>query len=73
MSAMLHVLAPGFMTTVQDLGRPGYQRLGISPGGALDPIGLRAANALVGNPPEAGRPTRKCRESTDRPLPSSPQ
>ena len=54
MSAMLHVVSPGFMTTVQDLGRPGYQRLGIPVGGALDPVSLRTANALVGNPPEAG-------------------
>jgi biotin-dependent carboxylase-like uncharacterized protein len=54
MSGMLHVVSPGFMTTVQDLGRPGYQRLGIPVGGALDPISLRAANALVGNPPGTG-------------------
>jgi biotin-dependent carboxylase-like uncharacterized protein len=49
----LRVLAPGLLTTVQDLGRPGYQHLGIPPGGALDPVSLRAANALVGNPPGA--------------------
>jgi biotin-dependent carboxylase-like uncharacterized protein len=50
----LRVLAPGLMTTVQDLGRPGYQRLGIPVSGALDPVSLRAANALVGNTPSAG-------------------
>src|SRR5260370_36008409 len=49
MSAALRILAPGLLTTVQDLGRPGYQSLGIPVSGALDPIGLRAANALVGN------------------------
>src|SRR4051812_18007940 len=38
------------MTTVQDLGRPGYQHLGVPVSGALDPVSLRAANALVGNP-----------------------
>ena len=42
------------MTTVQDFGRIGYQRLGIPVGGALDPLSLRAANLLVGNPPDAG-------------------
>jgi biotin-dependent carboxylase-like uncharacterized protein len=50
MSGHLRVIAPGLMTTVQDLGRPGYQRLGVPPSGALDPVALRAANLLVGNP-----------------------
>ena len=42
------------MTTIQDLGRPGYQHLGIPVSGALDPVSLRAANALVGNAPGTG-------------------
>ena len=50
MSGHLRVIAPGLMTTVQDLGRPGYQRLGVPPSGALDPVALRAANLLAGNP-----------------------
>ncbi|MGA9850350.1 MAG: biotin-dependent carboxyltransferase family protein [Roseiarcus sp.] len=50
----MRVVAPGLMTTVQDFGRIGYQRLGIPVGGALDPLSLRAANLLVGNPPDAG-------------------
>ncbi len=54
MTAAIRVLAPGLLTTVQDLGRPGHQSLGIPVGGALDPVGLRAANVLVGNPPTAG-------------------
>jgi biotin-dependent carboxylase-like uncharacterized protein len=54
MTAFLRVLAPGLLTTVQDLGRPGYQSLGIPVGGALDTVSLRAANVLVGNPPGAG-------------------
>jgi biotin-dependent carboxylase-like uncharacterized protein len=54
MTSELTVLAPGLLTTVQDLGRPGYQRLGIAVGGALDAVSLRAANALVGNPPGTG-------------------
>jgi biotin-dependent carboxylase-like uncharacterized protein len=54
MSAALHVLSAGLATTLQDLGRAGYAQLGIPTGGALDPIALRAANALVGNPQDAG-------------------
>jgi biotin-dependent carboxylase-like uncharacterized protein len=50
MTAALRVISPGLMTTLQDLGRPGYQRLGIPVSGALDPISLRAANLIVGNP-----------------------
>ncbi|HEY1246797.1 MAG TPA: biotin-dependent carboxyltransferase family protein, partial [Hyphomicrobiaceae bacterium] len=54
MNPALRVLAPGLMTTLQDLGRPGYQHLGIPVSGALDRVGLCAANAIVGNPPGAG-------------------
>src|SRR5438067_5537054 len=37
------------MTSVQDLGRPGFREFGVSLGGALDPHGLRVANLLAGN------------------------
>src|SRR5690606_2679902 len=37
-------------TTIQDLGRFGYQDAGIPSGGALDKTSARAANAIVGNP-----------------------
>jgi biotin-dependent carboxylase-like uncharacterized protein len=50
MSGILRVIQPGLRTTVQDLGRIGSQRLGIPVSGALDPIALRAANIVVGNP-----------------------
>jgi biotin-dependent carboxylase-like uncharacterized protein len=50
----LDIIQPGLLTTVQDLGRVGYQNQGIGVSGALDPIALRAANALVGNAPNAG-------------------
>ena len=43
------VRSAGFLTSVQDLGRTGYRKSGISSGGALDPHALRVANALVGN------------------------
>jgi antagonist of KipI len=49
----LQVLRPGLLTTVQDLGRPGLQHLGVGPGGAMDQASHRLANALVGNPPDA--------------------
>lgn len=47
--AAIEVLSPGALTTVQDLGRPGWARLGISAGGAADPVALRLGNRLVGN------------------------
>lgn len=40
----------GLFTTVQDLGRPGYRRFGLPRGGAMDPLSLRVANLLLGNP-----------------------
>jgi KipI family sensor histidine kinase inhibitor len=49
----LEVVRPGLLTTVQDLGRPGWRRFGVPASGALDPGALVAANAAVGNPPGA--------------------
>jgi len=49
----LVVESPGLLTTVQDLGRPGFGPLGISPSGAADPVALRLGNLLVGNNPAA--------------------
>jgi biotin-dependent carboxylase-like uncharacterized protein len=46
----LVVVDPGLLTTVQDLGRPGYQRVGIPPSGPLDRGAFVLANRLVGNP-----------------------
>ena len=45
----INVISSGIMTTIQDLGRPGYYHLGIPMGGAMDRLALRAANLLVGN------------------------
>lgn len=39
----------GILTTVQDLGRYGYQRFGINPTGAMDTTAARIANLLVSN------------------------
>jgi allophanate hydrolase len=47
----LKVLRPGLFDTLQDLGRVGYMALGMPTAGAMDPIALRLANALCGNPP----------------------
>ncbi len=44
------VLHGGLLTTVQDLGRPGFQRYGVPWSGAADPPSLRFANRAVGNP-----------------------
>jgi biotin-dependent carboxylase-like uncharacterized protein len=52
MSAALRIAAAGPYSTLQDRGRFGYQRFGVSPAGAFDPLRLAAANALVGNPPD---------------------
>ncbi|MBI2814770.1 MAG: biotin-dependent carboxyltransferase family protein [Opitutae bacterium] len=46
---MMRVRQPGLLTTVQDLGRPGYQQYGVVVGGALDGFAARALNLCVGN------------------------
>lgn len=45
----IHILHPGLLTTIQDLGRYGYQKQGIIVSGAMDVYSLRLANLLVGN------------------------
>ena len=49
---MLRVLDPGILTTIQDTGRWGHQAYGLPVSGAMDWFALRAANQLVGNPPD---------------------
>jgi len=46
----LRVLSPGGYTTVQDMGRFGYQDMGIPVTGTLDLFAPALANLLVGNP-----------------------
>ncbi len=43
------MIRPGLLTTVQDLGRRGYQRFGVVAGGVMDEWAQRLANAAVGN------------------------
>ena len=47
----LSILRPGMFTTVQDLGRWGYQSRGVPVSGAMDWYSHRLANQLVGNDP----------------------
>ena len=43
----------GLLTTVQDRGRPGFQRYGVPVAGAMDSGSLDEANRLLGNDPGA--------------------
>jgi len=47
--AAFRVRKPGLYTTLQDFGRPGFQRYGVTPGGVMDRYSYRLANRLVGN------------------------
>ncbi|MET9856828.1 biotin-dependent carboxyltransferase family protein [Streptomyces sp. NPDC006450] len=47
----LEVVRAGALTSVQDLGRPGYAHLGVPRSGALDTAAHALANRLLGNPP----------------------
>jgi antagonist of KipI len=51
--SMIEVVAPGMLTTIQDLGRLGSRFSGVGPGGAMDTLSHRVANLLVGNPDDA--------------------
>lgn len=50
----LRVVTAGPGSTVQDAGRIGHQRFGVSVAGAADPLLHAVANALVGNPLNEG-------------------
>lgn len=50
---MIEVLDPGALTTIQDLGRPGWAHLGVPRSGAADAVSLSLANRLLANPPDA--------------------
>jgi antagonist of KipI len=49
----LHILKPGLLTTVQDLGRYGHQASGVPVAGPMDTFSHRLANQLAGNPVDA--------------------
>lgn len=46
---IIEVLAAGGLTTIQDLGRPGWAHIGVPRSGAADRDALIRANRLVGN------------------------
>jgi len=46
----IEVIKPGALTTLQDLGRVGFQHFGVPVGGAMDEWSHCVANVLVGNP-----------------------
>lgn len=52
-TAELEIEDPGLFASVQDAGRFGAERFGVSPSGAADPVSLEIANRLVGNPADA--------------------
>lgn len=43
------MIKPGLLTTVQDLGRKGFQQYGMIVSGAMDSYALRVGNIIVGN------------------------
>lgn len=52
------VVNPGMLTTVQDMGRVGYQQFGVPVSGVIDPRSATIANILVGN--EQGEAVLEC-------------
>ena len=46
---MIHIEKPGMLTTIQDIGRHGFQQYGVIVSGAMDTLALQTANILVGN------------------------
>lgn len=47
--ALLEIVAPGILASVQDLGRRGFGEIGVAPSGAADSYACRMGNLLVGN------------------------
>jgi len=45
----IQILKSGILTTIQDLGRNGFRRLGINPNGVMDATAARLVNVLLGN------------------------
>lgn len=52
--ASIRIIDPGFLTTIQDYGRIGYQQYGIPQGGVMDRYSMELSNILTGNPREEG-------------------
>ncbi len=52
MKAEIEVLQPGLYSTIQDLGRFGYQKFGVPQSGVMDRYAMRICNLILGNPQE---------------------
>lgn len=50
---LLEVVAPGLLSTIQDVGRFDHRDEGVPVAGACDPVGLAVANAVLGNAMDA--------------------
>jgi KipI family sensor histidine kinase inhibitor len=50
---LFEVLDAGFYSTIQDRGRFQFAHLGVSRGGAADPLALNVGNQILGNDPSA--------------------
>ncbi|HSH15261.1 MAG TPA: hypothetical protein VLD18_04445, partial [Verrucomicrobiae bacterium] len=50
---VLKVVRTGLGASIQDLGRPGFARFGVPPGGVMDDHAAGWANQLLENPPDA--------------------
>ncbi|WP_117883397.1 5-oxoprolinase subunit C family protein [Aureibaculum luteum] len=48
---MIRVIAPGFFTSIQDLGRFGYADIGVPNAGVMDRYSAQLANQIIGNLP----------------------
>jgi 5-oxoprolinase (ATP-hydrolysing) subunit C len=59
---VIEVLATLPLNTVQDLGRFGSRRYGVSTSGVMDPVALMIGNSLLASPSRSGSwPTRPSR------------
>jgi biotin-dependent carboxylase-like uncharacterized protein len=45
----IHVIQPGLLTTIQDLGRWGFGKIGMPVAGVMDDFAARVGNILLGN------------------------
>jgi 5-oxoprolinase (ATP-hydrolysing) subunit C len=50
---VIEIMTSHALNTIQDLGRIGARRFGVSTSGAMDPVALAAGNALLGNDSDA--------------------
>ena len=54
MKAEIEVLQPGLFSSIQDLGRIGYQKYGVPASGVMDRYAMRICNLVLGNSEDAG-------------------